>query len=193
MSPDGQRVAVARQTAEGTHVWTKSMGGADAVRHTFTGQLNWRINWSRAGDAVYFVSDRLDNGSVFVKPVDGVGVPVRVPLPEARAIFEVVPIDEQTMVLRTDDQTPGSGDIVLLQIGADTTVTSLRGTPASELAPAVSRDGQWLAYVSDESGANEVYVRPFPNVDASVLQVSTNGGTEKLSPAQLKVVTPRLS
>ena len=65
-------------------------------------------------------------------------------------------------------------------MGTDTTVTSLLGTEAGEFTPAVSRDGRWLAYVSDVSGANEVYVRPFPNVQASVFQVSTNGGSEPI-------------
>jgi Tol biopolymer transport system component len=32
------------------------------------------------------------------------------------------------------------------------------------MSPSVSPDGRWLAYVSDESGQNEVYVRPFPEV-----------------------------
>ncbi|MDH5195993.1 MAG: hypothetical protein OEY20_01935, partial [Gemmatimonadota bacterium] len=60
----------------------------------------------------------------------------------------------------------------------DTTVTPLVATPAAELVPAVSPDRRWLAYVSDESGTNEVYVRPFPNATAGVFRVSTNGGTE---------------
>ena len=44
----------------------------------------------------------------------------------------------------------------------------------------VSPNGQWLAYESNESGRNEIYVRPFPNVDAGRQQVSTNGGTQPL-------------
>ncbi len=40
----------------------------------------------------------------------------------------------------------------------------------------VSPDGRWLAYVSDESGNNEVYVRPFPNTGDGRTQVSTGGG-----------------
>ncbi|MCZ6857326.1 MAG: protein kinase, partial [Gemmatimonadetes bacterium] len=178
LSPNAERLAVNRATAEGGHVWTKSLRSGDAVRHTFEGQLNWRINWSPAGDALYFISDRVDNGSVFVKPVDGTGIPVRMPLPESRPIFEVIPVDDRTMVIRTDNQAPGNGDILLVQMGADTTVTPLVATQASELTPAVSRDHRWLAYMSDESGTNEIFVRPFPNVDASVFRVSTNGGTE---------------
>jgi serine/threonine-protein kinase len=39
-------------------------------------------------------------------------------------------------------------------------------------------DGRWLAYVSDESGRDEVYVRPFPNTDDGFWMVSTGGGGE---------------
>ena len=41
-------------------------------------------------------------------------------------------------------------------------------------------DGQWLAYESDESGEREIYVRPFPDVDAGKWQVSTGGGSRPL-------------
>jgi hypothetical protein len=51
-------------------------------------------------------------------------------------------------------------------------------TPAGEGEPALSPDGRWLAYVSDESGTSEVYVRPFPEVAAARWQVSTTGGGE---------------
>jgi serine/threonine-protein kinase len=40
----------------------------------------------------------------------------------------------------------------------------------------VSPDGRWLAYESNESGRDEVYVRPFPNVETARHQVSTGGG-----------------
>ena len=48
----------------------------------------------------------------------------------------------------------------------------------SEQRPAVSPDGRWLAYESDESGQFEIYVRPFPNVDDGKWQISTDGGRE---------------
>jgi serine/threonine-protein kinase len=50
-------------------------------------------------------------------------------------------------------------------------------TSFNELNAEVSPDGRWLAYESDESGQNEVYVRPFPNVDVGRWQVSRGGGT----------------
>ena len=64
-----------------------------------------------------------------------------------------------------------------------------RGEPASPLQPLVqtpfqevtgvlSPDDKWLAYGSDESGTFEIYVRPFPNVNAGRAQVSRGGGAQ---------------
>jgi eukaryotic-like serine/threonine-protein kinase len=45
-------------------------------------------------------------------------------------------------------------------------------------APTFSPDGHWLAYVSEESGVPDVYVRPFPNVDSARVAVSVGGGVD---------------
>ena len=46
----------------------------------------------------------------------------------------------------------------------------------TELNPAISPDSRWLAYASNESGRNEIFVRPFPNTNDGRWQVSTGGG-----------------
>ena len=51
-------------------------------------------------------------------------------------------------------------------------------SPFTELHPALSPDGRWIAYTSNESGANEVYVRPFPIAGGGRWQVSNGGGLE---------------
>jgi serine/threonine-protein kinase len=50
----------------------------------------------------------------------------------------------------------------------------------SESQPRISPDGKWMAYVSDESGNSEVYVRQFPEVNKGKVQVSTSGGYSPL-------------
>jgi serine/threonine-protein kinase len=49
-------------------------------------------------------------------------------------------------------------------------------TPADELRPMFSPDGRWIAYDSDESGTEEIYVRPFPGGRGGKWQISTGGG-----------------
>ena len=49
-------------------------------------------------------------------------------------------------------------------------------TPKDELLPTFSPDGRWIAYRSNESGSNEIYVRPFPDASRGKWQVSTGGG-----------------
>jgi dipeptidyl aminopeptidase/acylaminoacyl peptidase len=48
-------------------------------------------------------------------------------------------------------------------------------TANNEVSAVISPDGRWLAYVSDESGSEEIYVRPFPAVGEGRWQVSSNG------------------
>ena len=85
--------------------------------------------------------------------------------------------------------TPDGKNLVYIEVapdtGADIFVLSLDGrtskslirTTVTERNAAVSPDGRWLAYASNESGAEEVYVRPFAGAGAK-LQVSTDGGSE---------------
>ena len=54
-------------------------------------------------------------------------------------------------------------------------------TQFSEAAAVFSPDGNWLAYVSNESGQNEIYVQPFPGPGGK-RQISTGGGTEPAWP-----------
>ena len=70
-------------------------------------------------------------------------------------------------------------DIWVLPLEGDREPTPFLVTPAGERAPMFSPYGRWLAYVSDESGRDEVYVRPYPGPGGR-RQISPNGGTEPL-------------
>ena len=62
--------------------------------------------------------------------------------------------------------------------GVDSAPRLLVGSVYDETAPVLSPDGRWLAYVSNESGRGEVYVRPFPETGAARWTVSVEGGSE---------------
>ena len=63
-----------------------------------------------------------------------------------------------------------------MSTAGDTGIVRVATSNFSELQPAPSPDGRWVAYVSNDAVTNEVYVRPFPNADAGRWQVSNGGG-----------------
>ena len=69
---------------------------------------------------------------------------------------------------------------MVLGLTGDRAITPLIQTTSNERNADISPDGRWLAYESDESGQSEVYVRPFPSVNAGRWQVSTAGGRQPL-------------
>jgi serine/threonine-protein kinase len=71
----------------------------------------------------------------------------------------------------------GFRDIYARPASGDTTRLTVAAGSFDEYMPALSPDGRWIAYVSVESGREEVYVRPFPETDRARWQVSTAGGS----------------
>ena len=67
-----------------------------------------------------------------------------------------------------------------MEVGVDSQPRPLVAERFNETTPALSPDGRWLAYASDESGRPEIYVRPFPDVGSGRWQISTDGGQEPL-------------
>jgi len=88
--------------------------------------------------------------------------------------------DGDWLVYRTESTASGNGDILARRLSGDSATVPLFATAARELAPAISADGRWLAYTTDEGGTSEVFVRPWPDVNAGRWQVSRDGGTAPL-------------
>jgi Tol biopolymer transport system component len=65
-----------------------------------------------------------------------------------------------------------------MHIGVDSTLRPLLAEPHGEWKPVLSADCKWLADVSSESGTTQVFVRPFPDVQAGKWQISLDRGTD---------------
>ncbi|MDH5284767.1 MAG: hypothetical protein OEW80_12880, partial [Gemmatimonadota bacterium] len=176
MSPNGKRMAVGMGVgAGGQNIWIKELDRGPLTRLTFSGS-DRRPVWSPDGRMVAFIRDSLGTSIVAGRFADG-SRPDTVLARIDRQIQEVDwSPDGKWLVLRTDNGSPGAGDLVGIRTGGDTTPVPLVASPFTELHPAVSPDSRWIAYTSNESGQNEVYVRPFPNTGDSRWQVSTTGG-----------------
>jgi tRNA A-37 threonylcarbamoyl transferase component Bud32/WD40 repeat protein len=182
LSPDGSHIAAGVADGANLNIWIKTRDHGPFARLSF-GNRDRRPAWSPDGHLVAFIRDSTGANSrggsvnaVYARPADASG-PERLLGRIDRQIQEVAwSPDGRWLLLRTDNGATGAGDIVGLHTSGDTTPVPLVATSFTELNPAVSPDGRWLAYASDESGVAEVYVRPFPNTDGGVQQVSIGGG-----------------
>ncbi len=171
VSPDGNRLAVSVLTSGDEQLWVKNLPRGPMTKLTFDGALNWRPVWLPDGRSVSFTSDRAGSTRIMSKRADG-SVPAEIVLElgsDATPQEAVWHPRERWLVYR---QTPR--DINAISPAGDT--VPIVATPFEERAPALSPDGRWLAYQSDESGRFEVYVRPFPNSNSGKWQISTDGG-----------------
>src|SRR5205807_10147700 len=88
--------------------------------------------------------------------------------------------NRKTIHIKTDIATPGAGDNIGIRPGNDTAPVPVVATRITEMSPVFSPNGRWLAYGSNESGEDEIYVVPFPNTGAGKRAISAGGGTEPL-------------
>ena len=180
LAPGGRAIAVELQRAAKSDIWVKQLPGGPFSRITFGDTSFVRPDWTPDGKQVLYLGDRGDGGGIpMARRADGVGAATRL-VKSTLAFGQMLDSpDGNWLVLRTVFGTAGGGDLYALRIG-DSAAVPLVTTPAREFTPALSPDGKWLAYASDESGANEIYVRPFPNAASARWQVSTAGGEQPL-------------
>jgi Tol biopolymer transport system component len=183
-SPDGSRIAAAifdGKEARG-RMWVYDLDRGTPVPLTFSGAFSNHPVWAPDGTQLAFaavVEDR--DWRVYRRPVDGSGSPE-----------QFVESDESDLGDAPADWTrdgaslvfgrfkDNSGDIWIQPSDPGATPRPLIVTPADERSPRISPDGLWIAYQSDESGRNEIWVSPFsPADDAAVARktrVSVDGG-----------------
>ena len=129
---------------------------------------------------IVFASNRSGSGffEMFWKPADGSGDAEPLSQGENRYTgFGLWSPNSKVLSLTEDNPLKGR-DILLLDVDTGTT-TPLVATSFNEGWPAFSPDGRFVAYVSDESGRNEIYVRSYPGPGAR-WTISTDGGMEPL-------------
>jgi len=174
LSPDGTRLVVSQEDPSGQHLWVKELPHGPNTRLTFQGTLNSRATWHGDGRTVVFVSDRDGPNQVWLQVADGSAPATRVSEHPANEGF--FSPDGAWFFYRG---IAGDRHIYARRTEGDTSVLAVaRSARGEDVAANLSPDGRWVAYVSDESGRDEVYVRPFPEVNRMKRQISTEGGVE---------------
>jgi len=184
-SPDGRRLALVLADAnlEAVDVWVYEYQRDTTSRLTFGAGVNTRPVWTPDGLRLAFASDRAKRnvGNIYWQRADGSG--------------EVQRLTEGDNLQRPSSWHPSGKFLAYMEINPKTAfdimILPMEGSeaggwkpgkpfaflndPSNEGLAQFSPDGRWIAYVSDESGRFEVYVRPFPGPGGK-WQISTNGG-----------------
>ena len=171
VSPDGRHIA----TRLGDDIWLLDRNGGALTRLSFEPAAS-RPVWSPDGRDVAYVRQQRADMALRIIAADGGGPARALPETELQPWEVDFTADGRALLVRTAGG-PGSRDIWLVPRDGSSAPAGLLTTAADELAPTVSRDGRWMAYVSNESGRGEVYVRAFPGMGGRY-QVSLDGGTE---------------
>ena len=173
LSPEGERVVSHVRDATGSDdVWIHNMRRGTFTRLTFDPVSDYFPVWTPDGERVLFRSNR-DGSGLFWKAADGTGSVERL-ADVAFFPFSVSP--DGLRLVGTIRQAETTWDVAEVSLDGDPTLRPLVVGPLNQWHPQISPSGKWLAYHSRESGRAEIYVRPYPDVDAGRWQVSTNGG-----------------
>ena len=175
LSPDGQRLAVGILGANG--LWLYDLARGALTRLTETNFFPHPI-WTPDGKHMTFTSSESGVLNLYRIPADGSGAAERLTTSENGQWPGSWSPDGQVLAFSGVDLTTGY-DIWMLGLQGDRKPRPFLQTPANESGPIFSPDGHWLAYLSDESGRQEIYVRPFPGPGGKT-QISTEGGTEPM-------------
>ncbi len=174
ISPDGNRIAYVTDLSTQGDVWVHDLVRGSDSRISFEGFDTYPA-WHPSGESLIWASDKNTGFDIYSRPVDGPGgeerltesVEVEIPMdwsPDGKEIlyYEVASSETQR-------------DVKLLDRNGE--VVDLVASTHNERAPSFSPDGRFYAYVSDESGRDEVYVRAYPDT-GNRWMVSSAGGVE---------------
>ncbi len=178
LSPSGDRLAFSLTDSRNgkTDVWIRDLARGVNSRFTLGAGNNFRSVWSPDGATIIFSSDRSGTLDLYQKSVRGSG--------------------EEKLVLHTDENKSAASwtkdgryiayasrspktlwDLWALPTFGDRKPIPIAVTPFTEQNPVLSPDGRYVAFVSNESGREEIYVQTFPD-PGSKWQVSNGGGSD---------------
>ncbi|MEO8564165.1 MAG: protein kinase [bacterium] len=173
-SPDGTQLAMTIGTSDQRDVWLYDVASGAASRLTTEGRTNERPEWTPDGKRVLYRTDRDGRSTIWWRPAD-LSAAAQPLLARQDQIFEAVLSPDGRNIAYQLDTT--GADIYYSALQGDTTPKPIANSRAIESMPRISPDGRWIAFVTDESGTNQIVMQPFPGPGPRI-QLSAAGGSE---------------
>ncbi len=178
-SPDGRSLLTDFATIDGRDVWRLDLASQTLTRVSFE-RDGHDADWDPDGRGIIFITASRAPGTLTLlrtAPGRSSGADSLISSPLIGYTGEWLP-DQSAIVTAGTGLSQGSKtDIAIIRNGGRGPIEPLVSTPFEESYPAVSPDGRWLAYTSDQTGTSEIYLRPLGR-DGDEIRVSANGGSE---------------
>ena len=178
ISPDGQRIAAGLVNVGGSQedIWLYDLARDVRSRFTMSQSARYAV-WSPDGSRIVYASVRTGQLDLFVKASNGTGQEqLLLDVPGSKVPWSWS-ADGRFLAYMLRDPQPArdKSDIWILPFFGNRKPFPFLQSDFDKGAPSFSPNGQWIAYVSEESGTREVYVASFPD-PRTRLQVSNQGG-----------------
>jgi Tol biopolymer transport system component len=179
LSPDEKRVAVIqRLSSSSLDIWIHELARDSASRFTFGPRRNYSPIWSPDGSRIAYVSNR-ESPVVYQKESSGTGKEEMLLQGSSQLWLGAWSRDGRFIVYADNDPKNSSSklDLWLLPLSGDRKPVPFLQTEFNETQGQFSPDGRWMAYTSDDSGIEQIYIQPFPASGGKRL-ISSSGGAQ---------------
>ena len=178
LSPDGRRIAVTvGESATDRDLWLYDLQRRTMTRLTFEAGEDETAVWNADGTRIAFSAARTGHPrSILAMPPDDPAGARQVSTTHYITHLGSWAPDGRALAW-TDFDPAAGGDIRVLQMDGSGTIRDFVTGPFDQRGPAFSPDGRWIAYTSNETGRDEVYVQAYPG-PGSKSQISTAGGSQ---------------
>ena len=173
ISPDGGRIAFELNG----DIWVRDVERQTSSRLTFDPAFDSNPLWAPDGTHVFFASRRAGRPGLFSKASDGSGKAEPIEFRRSDEVLQLLPeaFTADGLILLTVGA--GGTDLGKLTLLEEPVYELLLNESFEERWPALSPDGRFMAYAAaDEAGRFHIYVRPFPDVNGGLYEVTSRGG-----------------
>jgi serine/threonine protein kinase/Tol biopolymer transport system component len=182
ISPDGKQIAILIGNLGSQDIWIWNIDRKNLTKLTLDETNEVQPIWTNDSKRIIYHSNHEDRnvGGIYWRSADGSGTVEKLISASDRALMPWSITRDGKILLIQELVSWTNADIGMMSMEGDYERKPLLQNEFSEAQPTISPDGRWLVYLSSESTGEvmeeEVYIRPFPDVEKGRQQISNGGG-----------------